>query len=88
MDFSKGEERSTPSPGSGFQKEVPGQHVGEEQAPVHCCPQPKSPEHPHPPPQQVLRWSWDQQAFSAPKHASYLCWGIRRLVSVEAGFPA
>ena len=88
MDFSKGEERSTHSPGSGFPKEVPGQHMGEEQAPVHCCPQPKSPKHPHPPPQQVLQWSWDQHTFSAPKHASYLFWGLRRLVSVEAGFLA
>ena len=46
MDFSKGEVRSTPSPGSDFPKEVPGQHVGEEEGPLHCCPQPKSPNHP------------------------------------------
>ena len=29
-----------------------------------------------------------QHTFSAPKHVSYLFWGLRQLVSVEVGFPA
>ena len=48
MDFSKGEERSTSSPGSGLPKERPCQYPGEKQKPLHhhCSQSPR--QHPSP----------------------------------------